>query len=276
MPVQRWDIERPGLSRTIVASEFQDPLRFMRTEHSYQYEVLENLRMLIDEPRARVGQPRAGGVLDYLQLDFGQHLEDESALLDLLEQGAGLGPVDRSNVATARREVGAAGGLLLPVLDELCEIADGASPPAGGRTAAARRFPASALIFCEFMDLHTAFEEEAVLALAAKLVADDEIAALGRVMAERRGMAVPAAPSSGPSPSAGRRDVRPGDRFREAGPAGRVFSVARVLEPRHGLAHARLRLLGGHDRARTHFLCPLAALREERGFVRVSDQGVTR
>jgi hypothetical protein len=155
--------------------------------------------------------------------------------------------------------------LLPPVLDGLSEIAEGKLPRVP------HRFSVSALILCEFMEMHAQFEETKLLPLGKLVMEPGDMARLGRDMAKRRGMEAPSSLYRGSLPRPRPAEIRTGGWFREVEPPGYTYSIVRVIRPRSGRLHAWLRRVDGPNRRSAHVLRSLEALRDSASFVRVPE-----
>lgn len=177
-------VERPGLERTISARDFETPIRMLNAEHRYLRRILESLARLADDlhlaDRARI----AGSILDYISLELNWLSADHEDLVAALEQRSRPG-MDRriGAVSDAVRKEHAAMRRLVPHVIQGLHVISADDVPARPRA-----FALSALVFCEFVRLHTDYEDAVLLPLAQGALTKIELDDLAVDMAFRRGM----------------------------------------------------------------------------------------
>jgi hypothetical protein len=182
MRIVKLFIERPGLERALQAQEFRNPLQLIASEHGYLRRVLDSFVCLADDLHAADREQIAASVMDYISLDLKWLSADHEALVGALERKTGA--ADRSaEVASAVRNEHAAMGRLLPqVLHGLRLISSGGFPENP------RAFAVAALVFCEFVKLHTNYEDAILLPLARHRLMATDLDDIAIDMALRRGM----------------------------------------------------------------------------------------
>jgi hypothetical protein len=182
MAVSQILIDRPGLNRALSAVDLADPLHFFEIEHSYLADILRTLSAIADDLHCADRCARAGAVADYFRLDFPLHIEDEAAMLDLLERDGVPTAFDHDIVDEMRAEHLALRRMLPPIADGLEEIS------ITGMPLAPSRFVIDALVLSEFLRLHVGRVRRQLMPLAATVLGARMLDDLARGMASRRGM----------------------------------------------------------------------------------------
>ncbi len=164
----------------------REPLDFIYADHFRQGAVCDMLDGLVETVQRRMGAETAAVVLGYLEHDLPMHMADEDE---------GLFPRLRAHCPNDER----LGGMLDILEQEHSKddlVAVGliqqlSALVATGKPEDRDRFIKLASIFTETQRRHLAWENSVVLPLARQHLSPGDIVALGREMAERRGIPYP-------------------------------------------------------------------------------------
>ena len=169
------------------AAGFEVPLEMLSACHGRIEQQCSTLRRLHSHLRGHGADDQAraaaAALIRYFDLAARQHHEDEETDLfpALLESMAGSDPVClrelTASLAAEHRDLEAAWHRLRAVLEQV----------ASGQKAALS--PEQVEAFVELYAHHIAREEQELLPMAARLLSDDELDAIGRAMRQRRGIA---------------------------------------------------------------------------------------
>lgn len=164
----------------------REPLDYLSADHFRQRVICRFLDQIAFDPEGEQACRLAAVAADYLERDLPQHVADEEeGLLKRLRQRCGSeDKIDR----------------LFALLGEEHERDEdlGRQLIAGLRVVAAGGLPSDAAAFCRLAGIfaeaqrrHLAWEEATLLPLARQKLTADDLTAIGRQMAKRRGLTYP-------------------------------------------------------------------------------------
>lgn len=177
---------QPNGIASIPENLLRAPIDYLYADHFRQLSVCGLLEDIALDPAASSAPARAAAVLAYLERDLPRHMADEEEdLFPLLsarcEPGDRIERIRHLLSEEHRRE----DNLSEAVIEGLRSIAAGRPPGRSGL------FQRAAAAMAEGQRRHLAWENEFVLPLARERLADDDLEAMGRRMAERRGLDYP-------------------------------------------------------------------------------------
>ncbi len=165
---------------------FRLPLEFILTEHDRQRVLCAALERLGDHPEAPDTQENAAHILRYLTHELPHHIADEEEdLFPLLRRRATADDGVEPMLEALHNEHATDDEFRLALEGPLRAIAAGETLPSF------ETFRHQARAFAELHRRHLAWENGALLPLARKRLSADDLLALGRSMAARRGIVFP-------------------------------------------------------------------------------------
>ena len=173
-------------AETLHPKVFRYPLEFIFAEHDRQRIACATLERLAGDLDAADARDNAAFVLNHLEVDLPLHIADEeNDLFPLLRTRCLADDQIEAMLSLLRDEHEEDDSHCEALLGPLREIARGARP------ADAISFVARARAFARFQRRHLGWENGTILPLAERRLDDDDQAALGNKMAERRGISLP-------------------------------------------------------------------------------------
>lgn len=165
---------------------FRAPIDYLYAEHFRQQVVCNVLDDIAEDPTRSDAAHQAARVLSYLEHELPQHIADEEKdFLPLLRERCA--PADRADrvLRLLSEEHDRDQDLSAVLVSGLRSLAAGKAPPRP------EAFVRSATAFAELQRRHLAWEDELILPLARERLTADDLQAIGRRMAARRGADYP-------------------------------------------------------------------------------------
>lgn len=178
--------DQPGGIDAIPENLLREPIDYLYADHFRQQSVCGFLECVALDPAMASAQPLAREVLAYLEQELPRHVADEEEDLFplLLQRCSAEDRIQRVQHLLGeehRRE----DGLSATVIEGLRSIAAGHPPDRPGL------FQRAAAAMAEGRRRHLAWENEFLLPLARERLMEEDLEAMGRSMAERRGADYP-------------------------------------------------------------------------------------
>ena len=170
----------------IAAARFQRPLDLLRADHDRQDTFCCRLDALATDPEAEVEPEAYRALLAYLVQDLPLHTRDEEEdLFPLLHKRSRPEDGIKEVLIQLTREHALDGDLAGFLIDDMRALAERITP------SPPMRFCINARAFAETQRRHLGWENRLVLPLARPRLTPADLAAMGRNMAARRGLAYP-------------------------------------------------------------------------------------
>ena len=173
------------LEGPLPAEAFADPLGLILAAHARQRQLCDQFDALVNEHKIEAVAPLAQQLLDFINGDLARHTEDEERdLFPLLRQRC----LPEDGIEHVLDQLSAEHELDQDLVDFMIEdlklLAEGRILPNP------IRFLMNAKEFTVTQRRHLSWENRTVLPLAHRRLTADDLAALGRAMAERRGQSL--------------------------------------------------------------------------------------
>ena len=173
------------LEGPLPAEAFADPLGLILAAHARQRQLCDQFDALVNEHKIEAVAPQAQKLLDFLNGDLARHTEDEErSLFPLLRQRC----LPEDGIEQVLDQLSAEHELDQDLVDFMIEdlklLADGRILPNP------IRFLMNVKEFTVTQRRHLSWENRTVLPLAHRRLTAEDLTALGRAMAERRGQSL--------------------------------------------------------------------------------------